>query len=61
MKGYVEAAESYFRSKVVRRSLEDLARDYTELDVLAVGNLYLQKGEQNAAFKHDYKSAFEPD
>ncbi len=36
MKGYVEAAESYFRSKVVRRSLEDLARDYMELDVLAV-------------------------
>ena len=36
MKGYVEAAESYFRSKVVRRSLEDLARDYVELDVLAV-------------------------
>src|SRR6266851_5256958 len=36
MQGYVEAAESYFRSKVVRRSLEDLARDYMELDVLAV-------------------------
>ena len=36
MQGYIEAAESYFRSKVVRRSLEDLARDYMELDVLAV-------------------------
>ena len=36
MKGYVEAAEAYFRSKVVRRSLEDLARDYEKLDVLAV-------------------------
>jgi predicted TIM-barrel fold metal-dependent hydrolase len=36
MKGYVEAAESYFRSKVVRRSLDELARDYAELDVLAV-------------------------
>src|SRR3984893_14037467 len=36
MKGYIEAAESYFRSKVVRRSLEELARDYQELDVLAV-------------------------
>src|SRR5712671_7592044 len=36
MQGYVEAAESYFRSKVVRRSLEDLARDYMELDALAV-------------------------
>jgi uncharacterized protein len=36
MKGYVEAAEAYFRSKVVRRSLEDLAGDYEKLDVLAV-------------------------
>ena len=36
MKGYVEAAEAYFRSKVVRRSLEDLAADYEKLDVLAV-------------------------
>ncbi len=36
MKGYIEAAESYFRSKVVRRSLDDLAQDYAGLDVLAV-------------------------
>jgi predicted TIM-barrel fold metal-dependent hydrolase len=36
MKGYIEAAEAYFRSKVARRSLEELARDYEELDVLAV-------------------------
>jgi uncharacterized protein len=36
MKGYVEAAESYFRSKVARKSLEDLARDYEALDVVAV-------------------------
>ena len=36
MKGYVEAAESYFRSKVARRSLDELARDYEDLDVLAV-------------------------
>ena len=36
MKGYVEAAEAYFRSKVVRRSLEELARDYEKLDVVAV-------------------------
>jgi hypothetical protein len=36
MKGYVEAAEAYFRSKVVRRSLEELARDYEKLDVLAL-------------------------
>jgi predicted TIM-barrel fold metal-dependent hydrolase len=36
MKGYVEAAESYFRSKVARRSLDELAGDYQELDMLAV-------------------------
>lgn len=36
MKGYVEAAEAYFRSKVVRRSLEELASDYEQMDVLAV-------------------------
>ena len=36
MKGYVEAAESYFRSKVARRSLDELAQDYQELDTLAV-------------------------
>lgn len=36
MKGYVEAAESYFRSKVARRSLEDLAREYASIDVMAV-------------------------
>ena len=36
MKGYIEAAEAYFRSKVVRRSLEQLAGDYEKLDVVAV-------------------------
>ncbi|HEV2032685.1 MAG TPA: amidohydrolase, partial [Candidatus Dormibacteraeota bacterium] len=36
MKGYIEAAESYFRSKVARRSLDELAQDYGELDMLAV-------------------------
>src|SRR4029077_11967291 len=36
MKGYVEAAESYFRSKVARRSLDELAGDYEALDVLAL-------------------------
>src|SRR5258708_9398542 len=35
MKGYVKAAESYFRSKVVHRSLDELAHDYEELDVMA--------------------------
>ena len=36
MKGYVEAAESYFRSKVAKRSLDELARDYEELEMMAV-------------------------
>src|ERR1700694_4094192 len=36
MLGYVEAAESYFRSKVARRSLEELAGDYEEMEMLAV-------------------------
>src|SRR5258708_39425007 len=36
LKGYVEAAGSYFRSKVVHRSLDELAHDYEELDVMAV-------------------------
>jgi predicted TIM-barrel fold metal-dependent hydrolase len=36
MKGYIEAAESYFRSKVAKRSLDELAHDYEELDMAAV-------------------------
>jgi hypothetical protein len=36
MRGYVEAAERYFRSKIARRTLEELARDYEALDVIAV-------------------------
>lgn len=36
MKGYVEAAEAYFRSKIVRRTLAELASDYEKIDVLAV-------------------------
>ncbi|MHB8611783.1 MAG: amidohydrolase family protein [Candidatus Dormibacteraceae bacterium] len=36
MKGYVEAAESYFRSKVARRSLDELAGDYEAMDMVAV-------------------------
>src|SRR6476646_9419274 len=36
MKGYVEAAEAYFRSKIVRRTLAELASDYEKLEVLAV-------------------------
>ena len=33
----------------------------TELDALAIGNLYLVKGEQDPALKRDYKNAFELD
>src|SRR5438105_7468300 len=36
MKGYVEAAESYFRSKVARKTLEQLAGEYESMDVVAV-------------------------
>ena len=36
MKGYVEAAESYFRSKVARKTLEEVAREYESMDIVAV-------------------------
>ena len=36
MKGYVEAAESYFRSHIARRTLMELAEDYKKIDVVAV-------------------------
>ena len=36
LEGYVEAAEAYFRSKVARRTLEQVAREYSDLDILAV-------------------------
>ena len=36
MKGYVEAAEQYFRSKVSRLTLEELAREYESMDMVAV-------------------------
>lgn len=36
MKGYIEAAEIYFRSKIVRRTIDELAHDYSEIDVVAV-------------------------
>jgi carbamoyltransferase len=51
------------RGEPIVRTPEEAFRCFmgTELDVLAVGNLYLQKSDQNAAFKHDYKSAFELD
>lgn len=33
----------------------------TELDVLAVGNCYLRKENQNMSLKRDYQASFEPD
>jgi predicted TIM-barrel fold metal-dependent hydrolase len=36
MAGYIEAAEAYFRSPVRRRTLEQVAQEYKELDILAV-------------------------
>ena len=36
LRGYVEAAEAYFRSKVARRSLDELAQDYAAIDTVAV-------------------------
>jgi len=36
LEGYVEAAEAYFRSKVARKSLEEVAREFRDLDVTAV-------------------------
>src|SRR6266542_6502368 len=36
MKGYVEAAESYFRSKVARKTIDELAQEYDSLDIVAV-------------------------
>src|SRR5205809_6827419 len=36
MKGYVEAAESYFRSKVARKTLDELAQEYDAMDIVAV-------------------------
>ena len=51
------------RGEPIVRTPEDAFRCFmgTELDVLAVGNLYLQKREQNPALKLDYKDAFELD
>src|SRR5690348_10526147 len=36
MRGYVEAAEQYFRSKVARKTLEELAAEYDAMDMVAV-------------------------
>src|SRR5436305_11461103 len=34
--GYLEPAEAYFRSKVMRKTLEELAREYEALDTVAL-------------------------
>jgi carbamoyltransferase len=51
------------RGEPIVRTPEDAFRCFmgTELDVLAVGNLYLKKSDQNPALKLDYKNAFELD
>src|SRR5262245_61985077 len=51
------------RGEPIVRTPEEAFRCFmgTELDVLVVGNLYLQKNEQNSWLKVDYKNAFELD
>ncbi len=36
MKGYTEAAEKYFRSPVARKTVDELAEEYRQLDMLAL-------------------------
>ena len=51
------------RGEPIVNTPEDAFRCFmgTELDALAVGNLYLVKGNQDAGLKRDYKGAFELD
>jgi carbamoyltransferase len=51
------------RGKPIVCTPEDAFRCFMgcELDALAVGNLYLEKAQQDPALKRDYKSAFELD
>jgi carbamoyltransferase len=51
------------RGEPIVRTPEDAFRCFmgTELDALAIGNLYLRKSEQDAALKLDYSGAFEDD
>jgi carbamoyltransferase len=51
------------RGEPIVRTPEDAFRCFmgSELDVLAIGNLYLQKSDQDAALKLDYTAAFEVD
>ncbi len=36
MRGYIEAAEKYFRSRVARKTVDDLAGEYEAMDMVAV-------------------------
>jgi predicted TIM-barrel fold metal-dependent hydrolase len=36
MEGYLEAAEAYFRSRVARKTFDELAGDYRSLDIVAL-------------------------
>jgi len=51
------------RGEPIVRTPEEAFRCFmgTELDALVVGNLYLQKCEQNTSLKLDYRNAFELD
>ena len=51
------------RGEPIVRTPEDAFRCFmgTELDALAIGNLYLSKREQNPALKLDYKNIFDLD
>src|SRR4029077_10370436 len=51
------------RGEPIVHTPEDAFRCFMgpELDALAVGNLYLVKGDQDPALKRDYKNAFELD
>ena len=51
------------RGEPIVHTPEDAFRCFmgTELDALAIGNLYLQKTAQNSALKLDYENAFELD
>ena len=51
------------RGEPIVRTPEDAFRCFmgTELDALAVGNLYLVKDDQDPSLKRDYKDAFELD
>jgi carbamoyltransferase len=51
------------RSEPIVCTPEDAFRCFmgTEIEILAAGNCYLRKDEQNPALRLDYKDRFEPD